>query len=201
MNPSAYPLTWPTYRARRPWKDRVRGDFSEKHGAKTRPVTLDTACGRLEAEVHRLGGIYPLISSNVELRLDGRPRRDRAMPADPGVCVYFQMAGKPYALACDTYTEVAQNIAAVANHIDTLRRQERYGVATAAESLQAFQALPPPKSCWEILGIVPGSDADDIERAYRTRARLAHPDSGGSTSAMSELNAARDAARKALGAN
>lgn len=198
--PSAYPLTWPAHRPRRAWAARVRGEFSEKFGTKSRPVTLDTAGDRLVAEVQRLGGIYPLISTNVELRQDGRPRRDRAAPADPGVCIYFQLAGKPYALACDTYTDVAQNIAAVANHIDTLRRQERYGVATAAESLQAFQALPAPKSFWEVLGIVPGSDAADIERAYRTRARLTHPDSGGSTAAMSELNAARDAARKALGA-
>ncbi len=198
----AYPLAWPAHRKRRPWDSRVRGDFSEKVDAKkSRRVTLDTACDRLEAEVLRLGGIYPVISTNVELRMDGRPRRDRAMPADPGVCVYFQLGGKPYALACDTYTEVAQNIAAVANHIDTLRRQERYGVATAAESLQAFTALPPPKTCWEILGLGTGnaSSAADVQRAWRERARDHHPDQGGSHSSMAEVNAARDAALKIIG--
>lgn len=204
--PSAYPLAWPTHRARRPWSARVRGDFSEKVETKTRLVTLDTACDRLEAEVRRLGGIYPLISTNVELRMDGRPRRDRAMPADPAVCVYFQLAGKPYALACDTYTEVAQNIAAVANHIDTLRRQERYGVATAAESLQAFMALPAPsptslgllRHWWEVLGVPIRPALSEVETAYRKLAAERHPDAGGSDAAMAELNAARDAARKAL---
>lgn len=200
--PQAYPLAWPVHRKRRPWAARVRGDFSEKVESKTRLVTLDTACDRLEAEVRRLGGIYPLISTNVELRMDGRPRRDRAMPSDPAVCVYFQLAGKPYALACDTYTEVAQNIAAVANHIDTLRRQERYGVATAAESLQAFQALPGPGSAprpWEeVLELQRPVSASQIDVAYRRLAAKHHPDAGGSTAAMAALNAARDAARKAL---
>lgn len=203
--PTAFPLTWPTYRKRRPWADRVRGDFSQKTENKSRLVTLDTACDRLEAEVARLGGIYPLISTNVELRLDGRPRRDRAMPSDPAACVYFQLAGKPYALACDTYTEVAQNIAAIANHIDTLRRQERYGVATAAESLQAFQALPPPsptglnfRQWWDVLGVPSRPAISEVETAYRKLAAERHPDAGGSDAEMAELNAARDAARRAL---
>lgn len=203
MSPTAYPLTWPAHRPRRRARDRVRGDFSEKFEGKTRPVQLNTAFDRLEAEVRRLGGIYPVLSTNVELRQDGVPRRDRSPPEDPGVCVYFQLAGEPYALACDTYSNVAQNIAAVANHIDTLRRQERYGVATAAESLRAFQALPSPGSqnvrqWWEVLGVTARPALNEVETAYRRLAAERHPDRGGSDAAMAELNAAREAARRAL---
>lgn len=193
MSPSAYPLAWPQHRPRRKHSERVRGSFVAG-GVRINPSTAAT---RLEDEIRRLGGIYPLLSSNVELRKDGKPRSNQAPPADPGVCVYFQMKGKPYAMACDTYTEVAQNIAAIANHIEATRRIERYGVATAAETLQAFQALPSPPSCWEILGVTPGAGEAAIDAAYRAKARRAHPDSGGTTAQMASLNAARDAAKRA----
>lgn len=203
MSPSAYPLTWPAHRPRRSWQNRIRGEFSEKVDGKSRPVSMVTAFDRLVAEVGRLGGLYPLLSTNVELRMDGVPRRDRSPPADPAACVYFTIKGVPYALACDTYTDVAQNIAALANHIDTLRRQERYGVATAAESLQAFQALPSPgqvhvRQWWEVLGVPSRPALAEVETAYRKLAAERHPDRGGSDAAMAELNAAREAAKRAV---
>jgi curved DNA-binding protein CbpA len=37
-----------------------------------------------------------------------------------------------------------------------------------------------------------------IERAFRTRARKCHPDTGGSNEAMVELNTARDQALKEI---
>lgn len=43
---------------------------------------------------------------------------------------------------------------------------------------------------YEILGIKPSADADAIKRAYRKRAAKSHPDRGGSTSAMSDINRA-----------
>jgi hypothetical protein len=178
--------------------------------SKTKPrlITMATASERLEDQVERLGGRYPILSTNVELRMDGRPRADRSPPADPGAAVYFELKGKPYALACDTYTEVAQNIAALANHIDALRRQERYGVASAAESLQAFQALPAPdhmlpeRKPWRLLlglaeswppdGTHLDVVRDTITRHYRAEAIKAQNDQ----SALSDLNIARDAALK-----
>ena len=142
------------------------------------------------------------------------PRSNQSAPADPGVCVYFTLKGKPFALACDSYTKVEQNVAALAAHLDATRAIERHGVATAAESLAAFSALPPPSSGgsqsptargWrDVLGFAPnfptGYDPADaltlIGLRYRERAGRTHPDNGDSDSAMAELNAARDAARK-----
>jgi hypothetical protein len=48
-----------------------------------------------------------------------------------------------------------------------------------------------PRTCWDILGIKPGSGEADIDRAFRDRAKTAHPDRGGSDSLMAELNKAR----------
>lgn len=209
--PNRFPLAWPAHRPRRAAKNRIRGDFSETLGdgtGKTKPISLQTASERLELQVERLGGRYPILSTNVELRMDGRPRADRSPPADPGACVYFDLKGTPYALACDTYTDVAQNIAALANHIDALRRQERYGVASAAESLHAFQALPAPDhvlpsrrpwrqalgfpESWPPNGMLIDSVRDTITRHYRAEAIKAQ----GNEAALADINIARDAALK-----
>lgn len=208
--PKNFPLSWPPHKARRKAADRVRGGFS----ASGKRITLAAAGDRLEEEVTRLGGVYAVLSSNIELRMDGRPRADRTPPYDPGVCLYFQLKGEPYAMACDTYNEVAQNIAAIAEHIKATRMIERYGVATAAETLQAFAALPPPvpggrtleqpapsRPWHEVLGIMPAhADREAILALYRAKAKRAHPDSGGSITLMAELNRAKDEGLKAVSA-
>lgn len=208
--PKNYPLTWPSHKPRRRRADRLRGDFS----ADGKRITLDAATDRLEAEIQRLGGVYPLLSSNVELRMDGRPRADRSPPADGGVCVYFQIKGTPYAMASDTYREASQNIAAIAETIKASRMIERYGVVAAAETLQAFAALPPPapggraieqgappRPWHEVLGIMPSAaDKETILALYRAKLKRAHPDTGGSDLLMHELSRAKDEGLKAVGA-
>ena len=53
----------------------------------------------------------------------------------------------------------------------------------------------PPGDPYAVLGLAPGATAADVQRAYRRRARLLHPDVAGEggTSRMAELNLARDA--------
>lgn len=211
-SPQRYPLAWPVHKPRTPPSKRVRGTFAMKDPAtgRDRPVSVRTAAERLEDQVERLGGVYPILSSNLELRLDGRPRGDKGAPADPGVCLYFQIKGEPYAMACDVFNNVAQNIAAIANHIEATRRIARYGVATAAETLQTFKALPAPADAprtrtWrEVMGFSPEFPSVDLNRQdvvdllgrrYRTLAQEA-----GSEAALAELNIARDAARREFAA-
>lgn len=192
-----YPLVWPAGKPRTSYYLRKNGSFK----ADGRSITVDRAFERIDYELERIGGKNPLVSSNVELRVDGRPRMDRSPPSDPGVCLYFDMGGKPHALGCDAYNTVAQNLAAIAAHLEATRAISRHGVATAAEMFTAFVALPPPKPWWEVLGVGENVSLRMAEEAYRILARKAHPDAGGSTAAMAELNAARDAARKSSGAS
>jgi hypothetical protein len=152
------------------------------------------ALSRLQRELDRIGARYPVISSNLELRLDGLPRSGQREPNDPGVAIYFDLDGKPHCMPCDTYTTVVQNIAAVAAHIEATRAIQRHGVGTLAEMFAGFTALPPPRSPWDVLGVPRGSSRDVIYAAFRDKARKAHPDAGGSTAAMAELAAARDEA-------
>ena len=185
--PSAYPLAWPAHKPRTPWNARAKGGFSGTRGE---------IMGRLVRQVELLGGRWLIVSSNMELRADGKPHLGRAEPSDPGIAIYFEMGGKPYTMACDRFDVLSQNAAAIANHIDATRRIERYGVATAAESLQAFTALPAPKKPHEVLGVVPNASRDDVQRAWRAKIAITHPDQTGSHEAAAEVNAARDAMLK-----
>ncbi len=216
-----YPLSWPTGWKRTPAHERQRADFGKTRSdavvvqryadgrpddVRTRkrklPLTSADAAVRLEQELDRLGAEDAKLSTSQKLRLDGTPRSDLSEPSDVGAAVYFILHGKPRCLACDKWTRVADNIAAIAQHIDALRRIERYGIGTLDQAFTGYTALPPIGGTqggnWRAeLGV----DAVDdltfaiVEARYRTLLRERHPDAGGSHDAVVRLNLARDAAR------
>lgn len=142
-----------------------------------------------------MGGRYPVLSTNLETRLDGLPYANAKEPADPGVAVYFERGGKQMVFACDKWDRVKDNIRAICKTIEAMRGIERWGASDMLErALSAFEALPPPMSPWAILDLPEGADAEAVRRAFRRKASAAHPDHGGSNAAMAELVAARDAA-------
>jgi hypothetical protein len=208
---TAYPLSWPTGWRRVADHARVPAKFSkkEKHSehswTTTRSLTLSEALRRLLDELSRLGATDHIISTNIVLRLDGLPRSGQAQPKDPGVAVYFKLQGKDRVLACDKWTKVEGNIAAIAAHIDAIRRQDRYGVGTLDQAFAGYAALPPPSESqrrpWRVvLGVSPETkDLLAVTAAYRNRARENHPDNGGTNDAMAEINHAYDEAKKEIG--
>ncbi len=199
--PQRYPLAWPPGRPRKSSSQRKTGRF-KRHD---RWITIPAALDRLETELKRIGAVYPLLSTNVELTMRGEPKAGQS-PADPGAVAYFTLRGEQFALACDTYHHVEDNIAALAAHLEATRAIERHGVASAAESLQAFAMLPPPAPkatpWWVILELPedilkplkPEVARTVVDGAYRALAAKAHPDAGGSSEAMAELNRAREEA-------
>lgn len=201
MTATPYPLQWPASRPRTPQSSRKAPQFhATKHNGSSRQqveLTIKGSLQRLQIELDRIGARYPVVSSNVETRLDGLPRSDRANPADPGVAVYFQLRGKPICFPCDRYKTVAGNIAAIAKHIEATRAIERYGVATVSEMFSGFAQIEAPgsKAWWDVLMCRPDATKDVIQAQYKRLASERHPDRpNGSHSAMAELNAARDEA-------
>ncbi|MEI6418270.1 MAG: J domain-containing protein [Sphingomonadales bacterium] len=166
-------------------------------GTKT-VASIAVARQRLQEEIDRIGGRHVTLSTNVELRLDGQPRSDRAQPADPGAALYFQRTGKPVVLACDRWDRVADNIIAIAKHIEAIRGMERWGVGTTDQLFAGFEALPAPEQWWQVLGVAPTASVDQIDAAWRDKARAAHPDQGGTDAAMARLNWAHDEGRRAV---
>lgn len=200
----AYPLQWPHGRPRT--KATKRASFNKKDSRGwAQSLTVADALDRLQREVDLLGARQYVLSSNLQTRLDGRPRSGQAEPTDRGVALYFHIGDKPHCLPCDRYDRVADNIAAVAKHIEATRAIERYGVANMAEMFAGFMALPAPgaKRSWrEVFGYAPQQTPSrtSLEAAFRQAAKKAHPDTGGSPEAMAELNQARDEAMKEVGA-
>lgn len=187
----AYPLAWPDGWARTKRPERSRFN-----------VSFDKARQELEWEIQRMGGRYVVISTNVPLRRDGRPyasQGHRPDHGDAGVAVYFERDGKQMVFACDRWDYVQDNMRAIQKTIDAMRGIERWGASDMMErAFSAFQALPPPKHWRDILAMPKDMPAtrENIVSAYRMLAAVRHPDRGGSTEAMAELNAARDAALK-----
>jgi len=184
----AYPLKWPDGWPRAKSRQRSRFD-----------VTPGKAARELLWEIERMGGKYPVISTNAELRRDGLPYANHKEPDDPGVAVYFETGGKQKVFACDKWTTVRDNMRAIQKTIEAIRGIERWGASEMMErAFSAFNALPPPKTWRDFFPDV--STPDDLKRCYREQAKKMHPDHGGSEAAMAELNAHyRDAAEE-LGA-
>ena len=202
----AFPLSWPQGRPRKTARRSAQFGTTKRAGSKS-ALTINEAVARLQGELDRLGARHTVLSSNLEPRLDGLPRSGQREPADPGVAVYFQLAGKPHCMPCDTFNKVADNIAAVAAHIEATRKIERYGVSSVAEMFTGFAALPAPggRRHWrEVLALsnvpVMNISGATIQNAFRHLASKHHPDKpGGTHDAMSELTRARDEALKEIG--
>ncbi|MDF3821681.1 J domain-containing protein [Leptospira sp. 96542] len=211
MTPTRYPLQWPTDWKRTPDTRREAGRFTTKaYSGHAEPVTVAAAVDRLLAELERMGvrESKVIISTNVEPTLSGRPRSGERKPQDPGAAVYWDDKGNSRCMAIDRYSDVAQNLAALAATIEAMRAIERHGGAAILDrAFTGFTALPAPvvastKRSWrDVLeyGNGPATEAE-ITRNYRVLAKDYHPDRpGGSTDKMAELNAARDEAMQEVG--
>lgn len=181
MSNQAYPLHWPAG-----WP-RTSMPSSSKFGDRS----VYQAVSEIERQLELLKATGMVISSNVTL--------GASSPKDKGVCVYFHLRGKPYALPCDKWNRVEDNLWALAKHIEALRGQERWGVGTVERAFAGYVALTDGRRTWrEVFGFAPAAKptAADITARYRDLAVKCHPDHGGSTTAMAELNAARDQAKQ-----
>jgi hypothetical protein len=224
-NETAYPLYWPqsqprtksghrsseapfstgeTYQKleRRYVEGQLREETTQRRRSKA--VSVSLAVERLEDQLTRLEAQHPVLSTNLELRLNGQPRAGQKDPEDSGAAVYFTLKGKRTVLACDKWVRVADNIAALAAHIRAIRSVENYGVGTLEQAFRGYQAIEDYTSGipWRrILGYKDAEHPDlmEVEKRFRLRARDVHPDmTGESHLQMAQLNQAMSEARKEL---
>lgn len=199
--PQRYPLFWPSgwprARGRQSASFGVMREQSGQNYKSRKALNATEATRRLEAELERLGAKEPLLSTNQELTLSGMPKSG-SEPGDPGAAVFFKYKGKDVALACDKWDRLADNIAALAKHIEAMRGMDRWGVGTVEQLFTGYIALPAPEQWWNVLGCLRTAPRDVVERARRRAASLAHPDQGGSDAAMARVNAAWEQAQRDL---
>lgn len=191
MSAERYPLYWPDAQPR----VATRRDSAFK-------VSFARARDQAVAELRLLGARNVIISTNVPLRLDGLPYADMSEPKDPAVAVYFdrqvydaeQKAYRSisYVIACDTYRRVRENLRAVGATVEALRSIQRHGVSSMLEqAFRGFAALPPAGRevpWWEVLGVTEDATSAVVTAAFHELARIHHPDVGGDTERMKEIN-------------
>lgn len=168
---NAYPLHWPPTWPRTLHPKRARFD-----------TTFSIARDGLLDELRRLGARDIIISTNLELRLDGLPKATRRQPTDVGVAAYFSLAGNPQCIPCDKWNRIEDNLQAIRLTVEALRGLERWGAKEMVNAaFRGFAALPAPhtETWWEILELTPQATEPDIRAAFRRLARLTHPDAGG----------------------
>lgn len=202
----AYPLQWPTGWKRTPPPSRTRAKFGRKTKTEGRSyathteLTIAQANQRVREELQRMGirDSDLVVSTNLELRLDGQPRSGQRAPADPGVAVYWRERGGdvPRCMAVDRYDRVEDNLAAIAATLDAMRAIERHGGAAILErAFTGFAALPSTTVHWpDVLGVAAHTPTNDVREAYRRLRSRHHPDSpGGDREAFETVQRAWDA--------
>lgn len=207
-----YPLEWPLGWVRTPSGRRQNAKFGRRERATAggfralKYLSVGDGVERLTGELRRLGATRVIISSNLRTRLDGLPyaQQSKSLP-DPGVAVYFHLKKQSLVLACDRWHSVADNMAAIAGHIEAIRAVDRYGVGTMEQAFSAYKALPADTAAdWRMVlfGVKDCvATVEDVQAAYRARAREVHPDITKDDGArMAHLNRARDYALAELAA-
>lgn len=190
---SPFPLNWPAG-----WPRAVsRRDSPFRTKAGKERLSISGAIRRLMPELDRLGARDVIVSCNVRPHL-----YDQAgVVSDPGAAVYFFVDGAPTVLACDKWDRVADNVAAIAAHVEALRGQERWGVGSRAQAFAGYKALPamaPAPPWWEVLGLPPNAKGPIVKERFRELSRQHHPDRpNGNAAVMAEIAAAYQAAEAA----
>lgn len=217
----AYPLQWPAGWRRTQAAHRERARFSkkvphyrtkyvdgvasgtERGSDRNAELSMQDATVRVLGELQAMGMQRDdiVISTNVELRLDGLPRSNRRAPDDPGVAVYWRKfktrnggGSETRCMAVDRYDRVEDNLAAIAATLDAMRAIDRHGGATILDrAFQGFTALPAPECWWQTLGLSgPDASAAEIRTAHKRLISEHHPDNGGDTDLAARINRARD---------
>jgi len=190
----AFPLLWPQGRKRTPAHQVTLSRFD---------VPPSQAQREMIEEIQRMGGRSIVISTNQRAKLDGTlyAKDLNRTPDDAGVAVYFERKGQRVCFCCDRYHRVWENMRAIGKSIEAMRGIERWGSAEMLDcAFTGFVALPAPSDeseWWNVLGVSRSATVAEIENAYRAKAKLAHPDLGGSAADMAALNQAKDSAMEA----
>lgn len=208
------PLCWPTWFPRTKSEDRTHGRFGKKsdRGYGLQDLTLRQATNRVTQalwafsknhKTYRCMADEAIISTNLDLRLDGLPRSGQKKPEDPGVAVYFELDGVQRCIPCDMYVRIEDNLAAIAATIEALRTIERHGSQMFEAAFSGFDALPSPDHFvgrdWRDVLDYYGDEYYEAELAYQRARKRTHPDHGGTAEKFDEAQKAWAQAKQELG--
>lgn len=185
MTAQAFPLQWPDHIAR-----------SARREASRFKTSLADALRNVQDSLRRFGTDSGRPVTNIVLSSNCTLGVER--PSDPGVAAWFTWDGESICIPVDRYDVPEANLQAIHHVIEARRVELRHGTLHLVRAtMKGFKALPPPPGARErrrwtdVLDVSPAATRDQIEAAFRRKAKEAHPDAGGNSEAMAELNLAR----------
>lgn len=124
-----------------------------------------------------------------------------ASPDDPGAVLRWRMDGDQYAVACDRYSRLRDNVRTLYLYVREKRKMEQRPVVTG-ESEFANARLPPGdderahvvarQPAHEVLGIDPDAPEAVVKGAARSLKAEYHPDAGGNVEQFKRVIAAEE---------
>lgn len=119
---------------------------------------------------------------------------------DPGVVVRFTKEGEQMAAACDEWDNPRDNAQDLYHYLHETRMQEQRGTVTAESEYQKLRlpsgdgdavAGEPPAHI--VLGVDRDATDEEVQQAFRERAKETHADTGGDSDAFKRVKRAREA--------
>lgn len=190
----SHQIDWPTGWDRTPASERTRNNRFE--------TSLRQSIDDLADELGRVGVDDWRLSTAAEHQKQNPkyPYAD-ASPNDPGAVIRWSMDGGQYAVACDSYSRLRDNIRTLYLYIHEKRKMGDRPVKTG-ESEFANARLPPADDVEEsptdhpdhvILGVPHDADPSTVRDAFRRMVKTAHPDNGGSEEEFRRVCEAKEA--------
>ena len=179
-----------------------RTDAERRSPNRNYEVSLHDAIEDLDAEMDRLGVDDWRLSTAMDhqSRNPNYPYASQPEPDAPSVVLRWSMDGEQFAIACDAYSRVRDNLRTIGLYVREKRKMEGRPVTTGKSEFanarlpsgdeETVVAAPPPH---EVLDVSPDAPEGVVEAAYREKTKTMHPDHGGRTEAFQRLKRAKEA--------
>lgn len=188
-------LDWPAGFDRTPERARERNrSFQASLGDTTKDIVIEL--DRMDVDDWRAS------IGNQHTKSNGLPRHN-ARPDDPGVVLRWRKDGQQYAVACDAYSRLRDNLRAVYLWLHETRMRGQRPVKTGDTEFAAAR-LPSGEddvvaagagreAPHEILGVASDAPEAVVRGAARSLKADAHPDSGGALEDFQRIVEAEEA--------
>jgi len=137
---------------------------------------------------------------NQHTKSNGLPLHN-AKPDDPGFVLRWTDDGEQFAVACDDYSRLRDNLRTVYLWVHETRMRSQRPVKTGDTEFAAARlpsgdgkdAVVATAPAHEVLEVPPDADDSAVKDAYRQKAKSAHPDQGGDPAEWQRVVDAKEA--------